>query len=651
MSKTNAHLLPCLLTLAGALTGSAEDAEPVDSSQLTRLSIEELAAVKVVTVSRRPEGNLETAGSIHVVTAEDIRRTGSTTIPDALRTAPGVQASRIDADEWALAIRGFASRLSRSVLVMMDGRSLWTPLFAGVFWDAQDTFLEDVEQIEVSRGPGGAVFGANALNGVINVTTRNARDTHGGLVTLGGGSADLGAGARWGGQLGTGLHYRVFGKYAVRDGTTPTTAAGYDDQYDLGLGGFRLDWERGVRDSFTVLGDLCDGSSPQPTTVATFTPPYSKLVQGDAAFRGRSVVGRWKRSLANRGELSAQAYYDRTTRHESYYGEKRDTFDLDLQHHFAWGSRQDLVWGANYRRSNGAFEGGPSVRLEPAKRADEIAGLFANDELRLADNRLRVTLGSKLEWNDYSGWNVQPSGRLAWVLSRHTFWGSATRAVRTSSRVERDIVLYSSLSATQPLFARINGTPDFKPESVVALEAGYMLRLPRVILTASVFRNAYDDLAANQPGAPELEPGVGAVVPVRITNGAGGSADGAELKVVYAPFKSWRLQGSYSHLVLGLDGPAGAGFKANSPRDQFWLTSYLTPLEKLDLDLVFRAIGPIPGHGMPGFANLDARLAFRPRPSVELSAAGANLFRVHTPEFGGGFAVDRSGRLQATIRF
>lgn len=641
-----------LVLLSGAPVFAAESSD--DPAQLARMSIEELAGLKVVSVTRRPESNLEAPGAIHVVTAEDIRRTGSLTIPDALRLAPGLQASRIDADEWALAIRGFASRLSRSVLVVMDGRSVWSPLFAGTFWDAQDTLLEDVAQIEVSRGPGGAVYGANALNGVIAVTTKSARDTHGGLLVLGGGTEDAQGNLRWGGVLGKDVHYRVFGKYAARDGTTPVTPAGYDDRWDMALGGFRLDWSRKERDTFTVLGDAYDGSSPQPSAVAIFTPPYSRLAVGDAAFRGRSVLGRWRRTLGGAGELTAQGYYDHTTRHEAYYSEARDTVDIDLQHHFDWGGRHDFVWGASYRRSAGTFEGQPTLRIDPAKRSDDIGGVFANDELRFLADRLRVTVGTKFEWNDYSGWNVQPSGRLAWLLRGHTFWASATRALRTSSRVERDILVYTSLSPTQPLFARTSGSPDFQPENVVALEAGYKLHVSRLILTASAFRNRYYDLAFNDVGPPAPEAGSDpprAIIPVRITNGPGGSADGFEAKALVSATKAWRVQASYSFLDLGLDGEPGKTFKSNSPRHQFWLASYLTPLEPLDVDVVFRAVGSIAGHNLPSFTDVDARVAYRVRPGLEFSIAGSNLLSPSHAEFGGGFEVERSGRVQATLRF
>jgi iron complex outermembrane receptor protein len=644
----------CLAGMPGRATATEPNADG-DPRQLTRLSIEELANLEVVTVSRRVEGNMQTPASVHVVTAEDIRRTGAISIPDALRTAPGVQASRIDGDEWALAIRGFASRLSRSLLAMVDGRSVWTPLFAGVFWDVQDALLEDVEQIEVSRGPGGAVYGANALNGVIHVTTKGAKDTQGGLVSLSAGTADRIAGLRFGGAKGENTHYRVFGKYALRDGTKATSATGYKDEWKLGLGGFRLDSARGGQDTITLLGNLYDGRSFQPATVASFSPPFSATVNGNAEFRGHSLVGRLRRVLPS-GSVSVQTYYDRTTRSEPGYQEERDTLDLDLQHQFQWGERHSLIWGAGARRSTGAFLGPTTLQLIPPKRSDDVVGLFANDEVGFLANRLRLNVGTKLEWNDYSGWNIQPSGRIAWIQGWQTFWGSWVRALRTSSRAERDVQIYTSLSPTQPLFARTAGSKDFKPESVVAVEAGYKLRTSRLILTAAIFRNAYRDLAATQALSPTVELGSGGepnrtIIPVRITNGPEGRASGFEAKVLFSARRNWRIQASYSMLRLKLLGEASAAFKSNSPRHQFWLTSFLTPVEKLDIDLMFRRVGAIEGHRIEPFSDLDARIAYRLRPSAELSVTGSNLFHAARPEFGGGFAVERSVRFQATLHF
>lgn len=644
-----------LLALCSIQLSAPCAAAVAEASQLTRLSVEELAELKVVTVSGRPERTSEVSGAVYVVTAEDIRASGVATIPDALRLAPGLQAARIDADEWAVAIRGFASRLSRSVLVLMDGRSLWSPLFAGVFWDAHDTLLEDVDQIEVSRGPGGAVWGANAFNGVIDITTKSARDTHGGLATLGAGNAARRIGLRWGGQASQALHYRVYGKHALHDGTRPVAAAGYDDEFRMTQGGFRLDWRRSRRDAISASGDLYDGRAHQPASVVIFTPPFTASLPGDADFNGGNLVTRWHRGLANGGELTARVYYDHVGRHEPHFRWKRDTFDVDLQHRFRWGGRHDTLWGVDYRRSDGRFDGVPSLQILPPARIDDIAGVFANDEARFAGGRLRLTLGTKLEWNDYSGWNVQPCGRLAWVEGRHAFWGSLTRALRTSSRLERDVVLYTSLSAVQPLFARAVGTKDFKPEGVLAVEGGYRLRLARWLLAASAFRNAYDDLATTAVGTPFREAGappepVRTVLPVTIENGPTGTASGIEVNAVFAASDSWRVQGSYSYLKLSLDGPAGATFKSNSPRHQLWVASYLAHAG-VELNLVFRAVGEIAGHQTPAYRELDAKLAYRPWSRLEVAAIGNNLLHSRHEEFGGGFAVERSGRLQATLLF
>lgn len=645
--------LGCFLSIAPTI-GRADTID--DASRLTRMSIEELANLQVVTVTGRSEATGRAAGAVYVATSEDIRLSGSATLPDALRMAPGLQASRIDADEWAVAVRGFASRLSRSVLVTIDGRSVWTPLFAGVFWDAHDTLLPDVDQIEVSRGPGGAVYGANALNGVISVTTRDSKDTQGALASIGGGDAERMAALRWGGRLRPATTYRAYGKYDRRDGTRPTTTAGYDDESEMTQGGFRVDWRHGARDTLTASGDLYEGSAGQPITVATFVPPFSEALVGDAAFRGRNLVTRWRRSLASAGELTVQAYYDHTTRHEPHYAEWRDTVDLDARHRLQWGGRHDAVWGLSYRASHGRFEGVPAVRILPEGRTDDIASLFVNDEARLLGDRLRLTLGTKLEWNDYAGWNLQPSARAAWIAGRHTLWASATRSVRTPSRLERDVVFYTSLSSTQALFAKATGSPGLVPESVAAFEAGYKAHYRRLIVSASAFHNDYRDLASNEAAPPMVEAGGPGepprlIVPVRITNGATGKASGVEGSLLFSPTAWFRTQASYSFLRPELGGPGSATFKSNSPRHQLWVASSAAPRPDVDVSLIFRAVSEIAGHAVPGFRELDARIAYRPWPQLEVAASGANLLSPHHPEFGGGFDVERTGRLQATLRF
>jgi iron complex outermembrane receptor protein len=643
----------------GALVLTAATAGAVENGDLTRLSIDELASLQVVTVSRRPEARIDAPGPIHVITEEDIHRSGTTTIADALRLSPGVQTSRIDADEWALTVRGFASRLSRSVLVTLDGRSLWTPLFAGVFWNQHDTSMLDLDRIEVNRGPNGALFGANAFNGIISIISKSADQTHGGLANLGLGSAEQTGTLRYGGEARPGLHYRAWGQYRRRDGTTAITPT-YDDEWRLGTGGFRMDF---LRDSTTVTfqGDAFDGSAGTRIAITSLTPPFSSVVDGDADVNGGNLLARWRRTLSGGNAISVQGYYDRTSRSEPHYRETRDTFDLEGQHRFAWGARQDIVWGVSMRNSRGRFDGVPTLRMEPAERTDDIAGLFVQDEVRMIGGRLRVTGGAKVEWNDYTGWHLQPSVRAGFAIHpRHNVWASVAQAERTTSRVERDIVSYVALPAPGA-FARVSGSDLFRSETTVSYEAGYKARIAGVFVDVAGFHSAYDDLATNEQGTPFAEAGIGPeppriVVPVIFANGQEGSASGVETSATMAVRPGWRLQAAHSFLRVNQTTKPGStdrneGFEGNSPRHQLWAASYLTLGADYDFDLVLRRVGEIPGHKVPAFAELDGRLAYRPRRGLELAVIGQNLLHRRHPEFGGGFEVDRALRARATVEW
>jgi iron complex outermembrane recepter protein len=635
-----------------------------DRPDLTSISIEQLAAIKVTTVSRRPETRLQAAGAVHVITPEDMRRTGALALPDALRLAPGVQASMIDADEWALAVRGFASRLSRSVQVLMDGRSLWTPLFAGVFWDAQDAMVEDLDRVEVSRGPGGALYGANALNGVINIVSKDAAATPGGLLTLGGGDADRVGALRWGGRLDAESAYRVWGKYLRRDGTVATgPAAAYDDAWSMASGGLRVDTHPGPRDTVTFNGQVGEGRSRTAAVVAQFVAPFSSAVEGPVRQRQGSALGEWRHGFAGGGETLVRSYYEHTTRREPQYNWTRDSADLEGQHRFQWG-RQETMWGASYRFSRGTFLGtSPALQLAPPKRNDDIAGLFLHNESRLAGGNVRLVAGAKLEWNTFAGWNLQPGARLGWsVTARDTLWAAVNRAVRTTSRVERDIRFFNSLDPDTPLFALVQGSPDFEPESVITYEVGYKTRMRTAFyVDLAGFYSSYDDLASNEVGTPFVQAATASepprvVIPVKVGNGQEGSAAGVEATGTCQVGRRLRVQASYSFLRVNQTTKPGStdrneGFEGNSPRHQLWTTAFVNMPGGLDLGLVFRRVGRIASHDVPAFSELDARLAARLGDSLELSVAGRNLLHDRHPEFGGGFAVERSVMARATFEW
>ena len=326
--------------------------QPQDG-QLKTLSLEQLGNVEVTTMSKAPEQVWQTAAAVYVITQDDIRRSGATSIPEALRLAPGVEVARISANKWSIGIRGFGSRLSRSVLVLIDGRSVYTTLLAGTYWEVQDTVMEDIERIEVIRGPGGTVWGPNAVNGVINIITKKTADTHGALVSAGGGNQEQGfLSTRYGGGNDRGFNYRVYAKGFNR-GSEFHSDGDRNDRWGAAQGGFRLDWQANQRDSFTVQGDIYDERAGESVTLVNYAPPYKQIVDGFSYLSGGNILGRWTRTFREGDDIQLQAYYDRTNRHEPNFGDIRNTFDIDFLQRFHAGSRHHFSWGLGARASDG----------------------------------------------------------------------------------------------------------------------------------------------------------------------------------------------------------------------------------------------------------------------------------------------------------
>src|SRR6266849_189998 len=349
-------MMLCLLLVVGSVKQCRADAQPdtqPSEGRLTQLSLEQLGNTEVTTVSKQPVRITRTPAAIYVLTQEDIQRSGATSIPEALRLVPGVEVSRIDSNKWSVGVRGFESRLSRSVLVLIDGRSVYTPLFAGVYWEVQDTLLEDIDRIEVIRGPGGTIWGPNAVNGVINIITKSAKDTHGMLASAGGGNVDQGvAGFRYGGGNGRNVNYRVYGKGFTRGPEFHWDRRQYDD-WRMGQTGFRTDWDLNSRDTVTVQGDLYSGVAGDSVGIATYSPPAMTTVMQNAEPSGGNLLGRWRRVLGDGSDVQVEAYYDRTSRREANFAEVRNTFDVDLVHHLTLPGRQDVMWGLGVNVSAG----------------------------------------------------------------------------------------------------------------------------------------------------------------------------------------------------------------------------------------------------------------------------------------------------------
>src|SRR6266481_5548373 len=586
-----ASIVTSLILLTGLVRESQGDSTQKDQKaegRLTQVSLEDLGQIEVTTASKVPVKATRTPAAIYVITQEDIRRSGATSIPEALRLAPGVEVARVDSNTGSLGVRGFESTLSRSVLVLIDGRSVYTPLFAGVYWQVQDTLLEDIERIEVIRGPGGTIWGANAVNGVINIITKRAQETHGTLVSTGGGNLDQGfVNFRYGTGNDKGLNYRIYGKAFTRGPEFHPDQKQFDD-WRMGQTGFRTDWDVHNRDRLTLEGDIYYGDAGQRVGIASYFPPFMTNVEQNAELAGGNLLARWERELGSGSNVQLQTYYDRTNRNQANFGESRDTFDIDFIHHLPLAGRQDFLWGLGARLSSGnVSEVVPTVVFTPNHYTDKLYSAFIQDEIRIVGDKLSLTIGSKFLHNNYSGFEIQPTARLLWTpSSRQTVWGAVTRAVRTPSRVEEDLQL-SGLAAPTPLtFFRIIGDRKFSSESLIGYEAGYRSLVgPKFHVDVAAFYNNYDHLLSVEPGAPFSEsspPPPHTVIPLFFRNGLQGRTAGFEIAPDWTPTRIWRLRGSYSYLHIdlekkatSLDASSANSTQGSSPHHQVAIQSSL----------------------------------------------------------------------------
>ena len=624
-------------------------------ADLTTLSLEQLLQTKVISVSKQEETRLATPAAVHVVTGADVVQSGARTLPDALRLSPGVHVARNTASQWAIGIRGFTGTLARAQLALIDGRSVYTPLFAGTYWDVQDVLLDDLERIEVVRGPGGTLWGANAVNGIVNVITKSAWDTQGGLVAAGGGNEEhVSLRGRYGGRLGDAGAYRVYGKYFDRDAAFHPEAGDFDDwhQYRAGV---RTDWRFRGTDTLSVQGEAYGGRSGQRTSYAVYSPPFGVVVEQDARLAGGHLLARWTRSFGSGSSLAVQTYYDRTEREVANFQEDRDTVDVDGQYRFLAG-RHEMVAGAGARLSRGRTGGVPSVVFDPAAKTDELVTAFVQDSYDAVPGRLRVVVGTKLERNDYTGVELQPSARVLWrPAPRHSLWAAVTRAVRTPSRVERDLSLTVALSPGTPAFARVIGSDRFTTERALSFEAGYRAQPgQRFVVDMAVFHTRYPNLLSLESGAPFLEGGF-PIVPFRIANGLRGRVSGLETAADTRPAEWLVLRAGHDYLNMALEPAPGSADTTSavaedaSPRHRLHLRATLRPPRRaVSLDARWRWVARLPSQDVPAYSELDVRLAWQLRERLELAVAGRNLLHSHHAEFGSLTRVERSVFAEAT---
>jgi iron complex outermembrane receptor protein len=604
----------CVLCLAGTFAyGQQPD--------LADLSLEELGNVLVTSVSGRAEPLSEAAASIYVITHDDIRRSGASTLPEALRLAPNLLVARLDTSQYAISARGFNSLIANKLLVLIDGRTVYTPLFSGVFWDMQIVMLEDIDRIEVISGPGATLWGANAVNGVINVITKSSAETTGTLAAIGGGDREAEAVVRYGGKLGERGDFRVFAKAAAFDNTERANGTALLDEWDRSLVGFRGDLDL-AQGSLSLQGNAFESRSQDRGGA----PP---LRVGRLDSTGVNVLARWTRRLPDGADLSVQTYFDHSDRDDFVlFSPEADVFDVEVQHSVPFGAHK-LLWGGGYRSAQDDVANGFLFGFVPPSRELEWANLFVQTELALAE-KLNLTLGLKLEDNDYTGTESLPTVRLAWNVSpTQLLWTGLSRAVRAPSRLDRDVIL------PPPLGFVIRGGPYFVSEVADVVEVGYRAQAGKnATFSATAFHYDWDKLRSGQ------------LPPAFVENMIAGKVYGVEAWATWQAAERWRLSGGLATLQHDLAvkpgslDPVGPSALGNDPNYQLLVRAAHNFGSRHELDVALRRVDDLPNPVVPAYTAVDVNYSWLLRRDLTLSLRVQNLFDRAHPESGN--AVDRS---------
>jgi iron complex outermembrane receptor protein len=618
------------------------------SKDLANESLEDLMNITVTSVSKQEQKVSRTAAAIFVITAEDIRRSGATNIPDLLRMVPGVDVAQINANTWAVSARGFNGRLSNKLLVLIDGRTLYTPTFDGTFWDVVDLPLEDIERIEVIRGPGGSVWGTNAVNGVINIITKTAAETQGTMVQTASGNLDEGSGTlQYGGTLGAKTDYRIFTRYFNQDHMPGVSGPDGGDGWHMLRGGFRADSTFSAKDNLTIQGDLYSGREGQADLyLASVTSPALQTVETGVDLSGGFVQGIWNHKFSARSDTTLQFSYEQYKRNDAL-GENRGTWDIDFQNHFLWGERQNVVWGVDYRGSTSTTHGGLAVSLDPANLTTHQFSSFIQDEFAIVHDRLYVTLGTKVEHDYYSGFALMPSTSVVWTPSDHqTFWASVSRAVQIPSAIDASIRLnfagFMGAGGT-PTVIGLVGNPNFKNEDLIAYEAGYRTTLTdRVSLDLAAYYNTYTDQQTTEPAAQFFEdtPAPHLVVPSTYENLMFGETQGLEIFANWKVLDRWTLSPGYAleqiHMHLEPDSQDTTSVdetQGSSPDHSAQLRSHLVLPRNVSWDTSLYFVDRILNPAIPAYTRLDTGLTWQWKKGVVFNLVGQNLLKDRHVEY------------------
>lgn len=580
------------------------------ADELKKMSMEELMNLEVTSVSRRAEKLTAAASAIQVITRDDIRRSTATNLPEVLRLATNLQVAQINSYAHIISARGFNNIFANKLLVMIDGRTVYSPLFAGVFWDAQSVVLEDIERIEVISGPGGTLWGANAVNGVINIITKNAEETQGLYASGRVGTFLRRQGVlRYGGKIGSDVSYRVYAQHSDRDHTLLPDGTSNADQWGFTQTGFRLDWTPSQADQLTVLGNFYGGTEQ--------TQPQSSTLDG------QNVLGRWTHAFSDHSELILQLYFDRTWRRDipSTISDELATYDVEIDHRFTLQDRHNILWGMGYRlMQNDTRNSTEFVGFLPNRRDMNLFSVFIQDEISLMPEVFKLTLGTKLLHNVFTGFEFHPTARIAWTpLVQHMLWSAVSRAVRAPSRI--DVDYYIPTTPVAPGNPSVAGGPNFVSEKVIAYELGYRVQpSAQLSLSLATFYNQYNDLYSVEalPGTQTYQ----------IQNGTEGRSWGAEFSFTHQPLEQWRLRGGYTFFNKNLENKPGRSYDTSmlgyDAQNQLMLQSILNMPWNFQLDITARYLDELPGMS-PDYFTFDARLAWVHK-QWEFSVNGQHLW-------------------------
>ena len=644
-------------------------------NEFLEMDISQLMQVTITSVSKREQSLSDAAAAVFVISQDDIHRSGVTTIPEALRMAPGLQVARISSNKWAISSRGINGQFSNKLLVLVDGRTVYTPGFSGTYWDTQTTLLQDVDRIEVIRGPGATLWGANAVNGVINIITKHTKDTKGGLITAGSGNTEeVISGLRHGFDVGSNTTGRAYITYNQRDSfELLSDDSDANDDWDSLTTGFRFDGELPNNNTWSFQGDFYTNDENQ--TVEPFftpTPPFITTDMSEIDASGWNILGKWEKKLEG-GAFKVQAYFDYINREESYAEQDYKTTDIELQYERLLGDSHNLTVGLGYRYINSSYTSTFMASVNPDERDDNLFNGFIQDSITLLPEELWLTLGTKWEHNEFTGNEIQPSGRLMWQPTEtQSIWTSVSRAVRTPSVIERtgNVKIFPVTTPLPfPLFISLKGSSQFESEEVIAYEAGYRwYPQDNLYFDLALFYNDYEDLFATKPGTTPQT-----LTELEFFNNIEGETYGIEIVADWKP-KNWlEFVFTYSYLHLDFEGNEGFSMfgqqsdvlEGSAPQHQASLRSGIDIADNWQANIWFRYVGELDmpsqisqflGAQVDDYLECDISLSWQATDNLELMFVGQNLLHSNNLEFISEFfnpptEIERSFYVKAQYQF